>query len=170
MQALWLAKAGANPRFVESVALDVILNVDAKRSDERVRGSIVLPHSTGKSPAIAVFARGEQAQLALKAGADQVGAEELVEEVVEGKINFQRCFATPEMMPLLAQAARILGPKGLMPSPKRGTVVMDVAEAVKQAKAGEIVFKAEKKGIINNMIGKIDFPLEVLCDNALAYL
>ena len=112
----------------------------------------------------------ELAQQAAAAGADVVGGEELVAEVTKGNIDFERCFATPDMMPALAKAARILGPKGLMPNPKRGTVVTDVTDVVKRAKGGEVVFKAQLKGIVSNMIGKADMPPHVLCENALAYL
>jgi len=170
MDAWRFVKAGASPRFIESVMLDIQLNIDAKRSDERVRGTVVLPHSTGKTVRVAVFARGPLADEAVAAGADLVGGEELVAEVLKGNIDFQRCFATPDMMPLLARAARILGPKGLMPNPKRGTVVTEVTDVVKRAKRGELVFKAQKQGVVSNMIGKMDFAPDVLCENALAYL
>lgn len=170
LEALKLVKAGASPRFLESVAIDIDLNVDVKRSDERVRGSVVLPHSIGKSPRVAFFARGKFAEIAAAAGADVVGAEELVEEVMKGNIDFERCFATPDVMPLLAKAARTLGPKGLMPNPKRGTVTTDIEEVLKRAKAGEVIFKAENNGTVSNMIGKTNFPPQTLCDNALAYL
>lgn len=170
LEALRLVRAGASPRFVDSVNISVRLNVDTKRSDERVRGSVLLPHSTGKSVRVAVFARGELADRARAAGADVVGAEELVEEVLNGNINFERCFATPDTMPILAKAARTLGPKGLMPNPKRGSVITDVEDTIHRAKGGEIIFKADKEAIASNMIGKLSSSSDVLCDNIMAYV
>ena len=165
MDALPYVKASSSLSHVDSVDVSIELNVDAKRSDETVRGSVVLPHSTGKVVRVAVFAREEAAEAARAAGADIVGAEALVEEVLKGEINFERCFATPDVMPLLARAARTLGPKGLMPNPKRGTVTLDVAEAVTRAKGGEVTFRANKTGIVNFGIGKLNMSYEALSEN-----
>ena len=133
-EALKLARAFSAARFDEKVDLAIRLNVDAKRTDERVRGTVLLPHGTGKTVRVAVFARGPLADEARGAGADVVGAEELIEEVMQGRLDFDRVLATPDMLPVLARAARVLGPKGLMPNPKRGSVVTEVAEAVQRAR------------------------------------
>ena len=171
MEALALVRACATARFNESVDVAIRLNIDAQRTDERVRGRANLPHSTGKEARVAVFTRGDNADIARAAGADIVGAEDLVAEVVKGNIDFSRCLATPDMMPVLAKAARVLGPRNLMPNPKRGSVVTDVAEAVKRAKSGEIEFRASlKHGIVLSSIGKADFSSAVLCDNGLQLL
>ena len=155
---------------VESVDVAISLNVDTKRSDERVRGSAVLPHSTGKQVRLAVFARGANAEEARAAGADLVGEDDLVREVSEGRIDFDRVLATPDMLPALAKVARILGPKGLMPTPKRGTVVTDITPAVERVKAGEVEFKANPLGQVHACVGKVDFPTEVLRENTAAFV
>jgi len=170
LEALRLVRAGASARFNESVDMMVQLNVDTKRSDERVRGRATLPHGVGRSLRLAVFARGEKADEARAAGADVVGGEDLVAEVLKGKIDFARCLATPDMMPALARAARTLGPKGLMPNPKRGSVVTDVTEAVLRAKGGEIEFKADMHGVVSASIGRVNFVPATLCDNGLSFL
>eukprot|EP00965_Chrysotila_dentata_P244802 6206180-Pleurochrysis_carterae.AAC.4 len=157
-------------RDFEAVELSVVLNIDVSRSDERVRGTCVLPHGTGKSVRVGVFARDKAAIDALNAGADVVGAEDLVKQVQDGSINFDRCLATPDMLPLLAKVARILGPKGLMPSPKRGTVVADIAPAVALAKAGELEFKMQEHGVVTGSVGKISFSDEQIINNSLAFL
>ena len=169
-QALRIVKAYAVARYDEAVNVTMMLNTDTKRSDERVRGMVKLPHSTGKNKVIAVFARGALAEEARKAGADIVGAEELVEEVLGGKIEFERVFAAPDMVPVLAKAARILGPKGLMPNPKRGTVTTELYSAVKEAQAGQIEFKANKEGGVHAAIGREHFDDQVLCDNIIEFV
>ena len=166
-RALQIMNAYAVGRFDETVNISIVLNVDSKRSDERVRGSVVLPHSNGKVARIAVFARGDLAQQAREAGADIVGAEDLVAEIVDGRLDFDRCLATPDMMPALAKAARMLGPKGLMPNPKRGSVTKEVAEAVRLAKAGQVEFRMNKEGVVHAPIGKASFTHNILRDNIL---
>jgi len=141
-----------------------------KRSDERVRGSVVLPHGTGKSIRVAVFARGDLASEARAAGAEVVGAEELVEEVVRGRLDFEKVLATPDVLPALAKAARTLGPKGLMPNPKRGTVTTEIGDAVVRAKGGEVDFRAQRTGIVLASIGRVEFANEHLRNNALTFL
>lgn len=169
-EALRIVHAYATSRFDESVDISVVLNSDYKRSDERVRGTILLPHGVGKTTRVAVFARNELAEEARAAGADIVGAEELVDEVIKGRLDFERCLATPEMMPVLAKAARVLGPKGLMPNMKRGSATTDIADAVRRAKGGEVEFRAQKTGVVLSSIGRATFPADKLRDNALTWL
>jgi len=169
-EALQLVRAYSVERFPASVDLTVRLNVDVKRSDERVRGSVVLPHGTGKSIRVAVFARGDLASEARAAGAEVVGAEELVEEVVRGRLDFEKVLATPDVLPALAKAARTLGPKGLMPNPKRGTVTTEIGDAVVRAKGGEVDFRAQRTGIVLASIGRVEFANEHLRNNALTFL
>jgi len=163
-------RAYAVARYPESVDIAVRLNVDIKRSDERVRGSVLLPHGTGKTTRVAVFARGELAEEARAAGAEVVGAEELIEEVIKGRLDFERVLATPDVLPAMAKAARTLGPKGLMPNAKRGTVTTEIMEAVQRAKGGEVEFRAQKTGIVLSSIGRVEFTDAHLRDNALALL
>jgi len=169
-EALSLVRAYANRTHDETVGIDIYMNIDAKRSDERLRGTVMLPHGTGKKVRVAVFTRGENVDVALAAGADLVGAEDLVAQVVAGDIDFDKCIATADAMAALAKAARILGPKGLMPSPKRGTVVTDVAEAIQNAKAGEVDFRAQRDGVVNAGFGKVSFGLPKLTDNCLTLM
>ena len=169
-EALRIVHAYSVGRYEESVDMVVRLNVDAKRSDERVRGTAMLPHGNGKSIRVAVFARGEDADEARAAGADVIGAEDLVEEVLKGRLDFERCLATPEVLPALARAARTLGPKGLMPNPKRGTVTTEVGEAVRRAKGGEVEFRADKFGLVHSSVGRATFSHDQLCDNTLEML
>ena len=169
-QALRIVKAFAVARYDEAVNVTMMLNTDTKRSDERVRGMVNLPHPTGKNKVIAVFARGALADEARQAGADIVGAEELVDEVINGKIEFERVFAAPDMVPVLAKAARILGPKGLMPNPKRGTVTTELFSAVKEAQEGQIEFKASKEGGVHAAVGREHFDDQVLCDNIIEFV
>ena len=169
-EALRIVIAYAHARYDEAVDVAVMLNVDPKRSDERVRGTCLLPHGSGKTTRVAVFARDEAAAEARAAGADVVGAQELVDEVIRGRIDFERCIATPDMMPALAKAARVLGPKGLMPNPKRGSVTTEVAEAVERAKGGEVIFKAQKMGVVHATIGRVSFSREQLAENCEAML
>jgi len=168
--AIRLMRAHAVARYDESVDVAIRLNVDVKRSDERVRGSALLPHGTGKTTRIAVFARGVLADEAREAGAEVVGAEELVDEVLKGRLDFERCLATPDVLPALAKAARMLGPKGLMPNPKRGSVTTDIGEAVRRAKGGEVEFRAQKQGIVHASVGRAHFAADKLRDNALVFI
>lgn len=156
-EAVKIIKERATAKFDETIELSMNLNVDPRKSDQNIRGVTLLPAGTGKSLRVAVFAKGPKAEEARKAGADIVGDEELAEKVKAGEINFDRCIATPDMMGVLGQLARVLGPRGLMPNPKLGTVTMDVAEAVKAAKGGQVEFRAEKAGVVHAGIGKASF-------------
>jgi len=167
-EAMELVKKTATARFDETVELAVNLGVDPRHADQMVRGVVSLPHGTGKTVRVAVFARGEKAEEARAAGADIVGAEDLAERIQKGELDFDRCIATPDMMPVVGRLGRILGPRGLMPNPKLGTVTNNVAEAVKAAKAGQVQFRVEKAGIIHAGIGKVSFPTEALVENARA--
>ena len=171
-QALELVRACAVRGFDEGVSVDVHLNIDIKRTEERVRGRVSLPHGQGKvrKDRIAVFARGAQADEARAAGADVVGAEDLVEEVINGRHDFKMVLATPDMLAALAKAARVLGPKGLMPNPKRGTVITDVTAAIERVRAGEVEFRAQTEGLVMMGVGKVSFGPEKLTDNLLAAL
>lgn len=169
-EAVALCKENAKAKFDETVELHVRLGIDTKKSDQQVRTMVVLPHGTGKTKRIAVLAKGEHAQEAQKAGADLVGGEELVEDILKGKMDFDVLVATPDTMRDLAKAAKILGPRGLMPNPKAGTVTFDVATAVKELKAGRIEFKADAYGIVHVPVGKASFEADKLFDNAKAVL
>jgi len=172
LDALVAVQASARPRkFDETVDVALQLNTNIKRTDQRTRGVVSLPHGLGKSIKIAVFTKDAAlAAAARAAGADLVGAEELIEAIKAGKIDFERALATPDAMPLLGQVARILGPKGLMPNPKRGTVVADIGPAVTEAKAGQYEFKAEKAGVVHGPVGKLSFGPEKLRDNLNAFI
>jgi len=163
--AIALIKANANAKFDETVELALNLGVDPRHADQLVRGSVNLPNGTGKTVRVAVFARGPKADEAKAAGADIVGAEDLMQEVQGGKIDFDRCIATPDMMPVVGRIGKILGPRGLMPNPKVGTVTMDVAQAVADAKGGQVQFRVEKAGIIHAGVGKASFDSEKLAEN-----
>ena len=167
-EALGLIKERATAKFDETVEVAINLGVDPRHADQMVRGVVQLPHGTGKTVRVAVFARGLKADEATAAGADIVGAEELVETIQKGEINFDRCIATPDMMPLVGRLGKVLGPRGLMPNPKVGTVTMDVTGAVKGAKGGSVEFRVEKAGIIHAGIGKASFDTEKLLDNVRA--
>lgn len=156
-EAVRIVKERATAKFDETIELAMNLNVDPRKSDQNIRGVTQLPAGTGKTLRVAVFAKGPKAEEAQKAGADIVGDEDLAEKVQAGEINFDRCIATPDMMGLLGKLARVLGPRGLMPNPKLGTVTMDVAAAVKAAKGGQVEFRAEKAGIVHAGIGKASF-------------
>lgn len=169
-EAVTLCKDNAKAKFDETVELHVRLGIDTKKSDQQVRTMVVLPHGTGKTKRIAVLAKGEHAQDAQKAGADLVGGEDLVEDILKGKMDFDVLVATPDTMRDLAKAAKILGPRGLMPNPKAGTVTFDVATAVKELKAGRIEFKADAYGIVHVPVGKASFDAEKLFTNAKAVL
>lgn len=164
--ALELAVKTANAKFDETVELHVKLGVDGRNADQQVRGVVVLPHGTGKKIKILVFAKGENAEKAEKAGADFVGAEDLVSKIQKDNwFGFDVCVTTPDMMPVIGRIAKLLGPKGLMPNPKSGTVTTDVAKAIKDIKAGKVEYRLDKTNIIHVMIGKVSFGVDKLVDN-----
>lgn len=169
-EAIKLAKAFATSKFDETVELVLNLGVDPKHADQTVRAMTSLPNGTGKTVRVAVFARGDKAEEAKAAGADIVGAEDLVDTIQGGEINFDRCIATPDMMALVGRLGKILGTKGLMPNPKLGTVTPDVKKAVTEAKAGAIEFRAEKAGIVHAPVGKASFDEAKLKENVLAFM
>jgi large subunit ribosomal protein L1 len=164
-EAIALAKAGATSKFDETIEIAMNLGVDPRHADQMVRGVVTLPKGTGKTVRVGVFAKGAKADEAREAGADVVGAEDLMEIIQGGTIDFDRCIATPDMMGIVGRLGKVLGPKGLMPNPKLGTVTMNVAEAVKAAKGGQIEYRVEKAGIIHSGIGKASFPAEDLRAN-----
>jgi large subunit ribosomal protein L1 len=163
--ALTLIKEVANAKFDESIDIAIQLGIDAKKSDQVVRGSVVLPAGTGKSVRVAVFAQGEKAEQAKAAGADIVGMEDLAEQVKAGNLNFDIVIASPDTMRIVGQLGQILGPRGLMPNPKVGTVTPDVATAVKNAKAGQVQYRADKAGIVHATIGRASFEVDALKTN-----
>ena len=170
-EAVKLLKETAKSRkFDETIEMALNLGIDPRHADQAVRGMISLPHGTGAKLRVAVFAKDAKAEEALKAGADIVGAEDLAEKVQKGEINFDRCIATPDMMPLLGRLGKVLGPRGLMPNPKLGTVTMDIKGAVAIAKAGAIEFRAEKAGIIHAGVGKASFTEKALVENIMAFI
>ncbi|HQT62012.1 MAG: 50S ribosomal protein L1 [Acidiphilium sp. 37-67-22] len=168
IEAMALVKSNATAKFDETVELSLNLGIDPRHADQMVRGLLSLPNGTGKTLRVGVFARGPKAEEAKAAGADVVGAEDLAELVQNGTIDFDRCIATPDMMALVGRLGKILGPRGLMPNPKLGTVTMDVKGAITAAKSGQIEFRAEKAGIIHAGIGKASFEVEKLVENAKA--
>ncbi len=169
-EAVALVKGSAKAKFDETVEIAVNLGVDPRHADQMVRGVVALPNGTGKSVRVAVFARDAKAEEATKAGADIVGAEDLMEIVQGGKIDFDRCIATPDMMPIVGRLGKVLGPRNLMPNPKVGTVTMDVAAAVTAAKGGEVQFKVEKAGVVHAGIGKASFDEAKLVENVRAFI
>jgi large subunit ribosomal protein L1 len=169
-EAVALLKAAAGPKFDESVEIAMNLGIDPRHADQQVRGACALPHGTGKSVRVAVFARGDKAEAAKEAGADFVGAEDLMEQVQGGMMDFDRVIASPDMMAIVGRLGKVLGPRGLMPNPKLGTVTPNVAEAVKNAKAGEVQFRAEKAGIVHAGIGKASFEADQLAANVRAFV
>ncbi|MEO9822246.1 MAG: 50S ribosomal protein L1 [Paracoccaceae bacterium] len=169
-EAVALVKSNASAKFDETVEIALNLGVDPRHADQMVRGVIGLPNGTGKSVRVAVFARGPKAEEAQAAGADVVGAEDLMETVQGGTIDFDRCIATPDMMPIVGRLGKVLGPRNLMPNPKVGTVTMDVAEAVKNAKGGEVQFRAEKAGVVHAGVGKASFDEAKLVENVRAFV
>lgn len=169
-QAVHLVKERATAKFDETIEVAINLNIDPRKSDQNIRGVTQLPAGTGKSVRVAVFAKGPKAEEAKNAGADIVGDEDLAEKVQAGEVNFDRCIATPDMMGLLGKLARVLGPRGLMPNPKLGTVTMDVAEAVKAAKGGQVEYRAEKAGIVHAGIGKASFSEENIEKNLRSFV
>jgi len=169
-EAVKLVKEGATAKFNESIDVAVNLGIDAKKSDQVVRGSLVLPQGTGKAVRVAVFTQGEPAKAAKAAGADLVGMEDLAAQVKEGKIDFDVAIASPDAMRVVGQLGQILGPRGLMPNPKVGTVTPNVAEAVKNAKAGQVQFRADKAGIVQCTIGRASFTEDALKENLMALI
>ena len=169
-EAITLIKDNAKAKFDETVEIAVCLGVDPRHADQMVRGKVSLPNGTGKDVRVAVFARGDKAEEAKKAGADIVGAEDLMETIQGGTIDFDRCIATPDMMPIVGRLGKVLGPRNLMPNPKVGTVTMDIKEAVEAAKGGEVQFKVEKAGVVHAGIGKVSFDAAKLEQNLLAFV
>jgi large subunit ribosomal protein L1 len=169
-EAVALIKENSKVKFDETMEIALNLGVDPRHADQMVRGVVGLPNGTGKDVRVAVFARGPKAEEAQKAGADIVGAEDLMETVQNGEINFDRCIATPDMMPIVGRLGKVLGPRNLMPNPKVGTVTMDVAQAVKAAKGGEVQFKAEKGGVVHAGVGKLSFDEAKLVENIRAFV
>jgi large subunit ribosomal protein L1 len=169
-EAIGLIKTCANARFDETIEVALNLGVDPRHADQMVRGTVDLPHGTGKSVRVAVFAKDDKADEARAAGADVVGADDLAQQIQEGRIEFDRCIATPDMMPVVGRLGRILGPRGLMPNPKLGTVTPNVGQAVKAAKAGQVQFRVEKAGIVHGGVGKASFSPDLLRDNVRAFI
>lgn len=168
-EAVKLVKSNAKAKFDETIEIAMNLGVDPRHADQMVRGVVNLPNGTGKTVRVAVFARGAKADEAKEAGADIVGAEDLLETVMGGKIDFDRCIATPDMMPLVGRLGKVLGPRGMMPNPKVGTVTTDVAGAVKASKGGAVEFRVEKAGIIHGGVGKASFDTNALVENIRAF-
>ncbi|PIL19082.1 50S ribosomal protein L1 [Puniceibacterium antarcticum] len=169
-EAVKLIKANSNVKFDETVEIAMNLGVDPRHADQMVRGVVGLPNGTGKTVRVAVFARGPKADEATAAGADIVGAEDLMETIQSGKIEFDRCIATPDMMSIVGRLGKILGPRNLMPNPRVGTVTMDVKEAVEAAKGGQVQFKAEKAGVVHAGVGKVSFDEAKLVENIKAFV
>jgi len=169
-EAASLIKDNAKTKFDQTVEIAMNLGVDPRHADQMVRGTVTLPNGTGKTVRVAVFARGAKAEEAEKAGADIVGAEDLMETVQSGKIDFDRCIATPDMMPIVGRLGKILGPRNMMPNPKVGTVTMDVKEAVEAAKGGQVQFRAEKAGVVHAGIGKTSFDADKIAENIRAFV
>ncbi len=168
-EAVKMVKDRAKAKFDETVEIAMNLGVDPRHADQMVRGVVSLPNGTGRTLRVAVFARGAKADEARAAGADVVGAEDLVERVNSGNIDFDRCIATPDLMPLVGRLGKVLGPRGLMPNPKVGTVTMDVTGAVKASKGGAVEFRVEKAGIVHAGVGKASFPADKLVENIRAF-
>lgn len=169
-EAVSLIKSNSKTKFDETVEIAMNLGVDPRHADQMVRGVVGLPNGTGKNMRVAVFARGPKAEEATAAGADIVGAEDLMEIVQGGKIDFDRCIATPDMMPIVGRLGKVLGPRNLMPNPKVGTVTMDIKEAVEAAKGGQVQFKAEKGGVVHAGVGKVSFNEAQLVENIRAFV
>ncbi len=169
-EAAALVKDNAKAKFDETIEIAMTLGVDPRHADQMVRGTVSLPNGTGKTVRVAVFARGEKAEEAKAAGADIVGAEDLMETVQGGTIEFDRCIATPDMMAVVGRLGKVLGPRNLMPNPRVGTVTMDVKQAVEDAKGGQVQFKAEKAGVVHAGIGKASFTAKQLEENMLAFV
>jgi len=168
--AVKLVKERATAKFDETVEVAMNLNIDPRKQDQNLRGTVMLPHGTGKSIRVGVFARGDKAKEAEAAGADVVGAEDLAEKIQAGQIDFDRAVATPDMMALVGRLGKILGPRGLMPNPRLGTVTQNIAEAVQAAKGGQVEFRADKGGIVHAGVGKASFTEAALVDNVRAFV
>ncbi len=169
-EAIKEIKARSFANFDESFEIAMNLGIDPRHADQTLRGAVNLPHGTGKTVRVAVFARGDKAEAAKEAGADIVGAEDLAERIQKGDMPFERCIATPDMMPIVGRLGKILGPRALMPNPKLGTVTNDVAEAVKSAKGGQVQFRAERAGVVHAGVGKRSFSDENLAENVRAFV
>ena len=169
-EAVTLVKGAAKAKFDETIEIAMNLGIDPRHADQMVRGVVNLPNGTGKTVRVAVFARGPKVDEALAAGADVVGGDDLAEQILAGNINFDRCIASPDMMGVVGKLGKVLGPRGLMPNPKLGTVTPDVAGAVKAAKAGAVEFRAEKTGIVHAGVGKVSFSEEALVQNIRAFV
>jgi len=165
-----LKDISAETKFDETIEISINLGIDPRQSDQMVRGTVSLPNGTGKSIRVAVFAKGEKVEEAKSAGADIVGSDELAEDIQKGKIDFDRCISTPDMMGLVGRLGKVLGPRGLMPNPKLGTVTVDVSSAVKAVKSGQVEFRCEKEGIVQSGIGKVSFESLALRENIDALL
>jgi len=170
VEAVKKIKAAAGAKFDETVEIAMNLGVDPRHADQNVRGVVSLPNGTGKSVRVAVFAKGAKAEEAQKAGADLVGADDLAEKIQAGEMNFDRCIATPDMMPVVGRLGKVLGPRGLMPNPKLGTVTTDVAGAIKAVKGGQVEFRVEKAGIVHAGVGKTSFGEDALVENIRAFV
>jgi large subunit ribosomal protein L1 len=169
-EAVKLVKQNAKAKFDETIEVSINLGVDPRHADQMVRGTVDLPHGTGKTLRVAVFAKGDKAEEAKAAGADVVGADDLAQAVQGGEINFDRCIATPDMMPVVGRLGRVLGPRGMMPNPKLGTVTPNVKEAVEAAKGGQVQFRVEKAGIIHGGVGKASFDEVKIAENIKAFI
>jgi large subunit ribosomal protein L1 len=169
-EAVKLIKSRAVAKFDETIELAINLGVDPRHADQMVRGVVSLPNGTGRSLRVAVFAKGAKAEEAKKAGADIVGAEDLFETVNKGEVNFDRCIATPDMMGLVGRLGKVLGPRGMMPNPKVGTVTMDVTQAIKDAKGGAVEYRVEKAGVVQGGVGKASFTEDALVQNIKAFV
>ncbi|HEV7997988.1 MAG TPA: 50S ribosomal protein L1 [Stellaceae bacterium] len=168
--AVKLIKSRATAKFDETIEVAMNLNLDPRKQDQNLRGTVMLPHGTGKTVRVAVFARGDRAKEAEAAGADVVGAEDLAEKIQAGNIDFDRAIATPDLMALVGRLGKILGPRGLMPNPRLGTVTQNVGEAVRAAKGGQVEFRAEKAGLVHAGVGKASFTPDALADNVRAFV
>lgn len=168
-EAIKLVKSRAKAKFDETIEVVMNLNIDSRKAEEAVRGIVQLPHGTGKTVRVAVFARGAKAEEAKAAGAEIIGAEDLVEEIIKGRLDFDKCIATPDMMVLMGKLGKVLGPRGLMPNPKLGTVTMDVAAAVKAVKGGQVEFRPDRAGVLHAGIGKASFSEKHILENIQAF-